>query len=369
MARRYAALPVDPTDTDPAWAGLTCAEQSLYVTLVRDSTMTQAGELGVTLRAWSLQSADRTPETVERDLRNLDDRGYVVVDWNRERLLVRGHIANDSSLGNPKHAGGCLASIGKVKSPLLRAAIVEDMERVEDDRIAPSQVKPFRDLQAVLAAAAIANPIANANGNRSATAQPVTCNPEPATCNPKPETSLRGADEPAPVVVETVPVSASVQHLDPFTGEVLDVDLFGTVNDKSAEDQGEATVGSLTGTYVTLYKDTHGGKRPSPDFIARTGKAIKQALDGGTATGPDIEAALRAQSLKPKCGPATLPGFIAEVTSTVAAVTPIDYKAAARQAQREREQAEQAASVAQLNAHLAGTAGIPSTPAMKELPR
>jgi hypothetical protein len=127
--RDYAALTVDGVD-DGDWCKLTSPAQALYTSFLRSPDLNRVGELPITPNAWSSLAADWTEPLVKSLLSELTKAKFVVVDLDRDRLMVRSYVRYDRTLTKWQHVTAVLTAANAVKSPILRRALAEELARI-----------------------------------------------------------------------------------------------------------------------------------------------------------------------------------------------------------------------------------------------
>lgn len=99
----------------------------LYVTILSDETLNQAGVVRVSMDVWA-DDAGMTTAEAEAALLELALRRFVVVD--RHELLVRTFIRNDGVAEQPNVLRNALAVATQVRSPILRRALAAELRRL-----------------------------------------------------------------------------------------------------------------------------------------------------------------------------------------------------------------------------------------------
>jgi hypothetical protein len=131
MARTEARIFVDIWDGDD-FIALGARPQRLYFFLTSQRDLTHCGALPLRPRRWA-EDLGETLGSIEGDLAALDKGRFVVIDFDRQELLVRTHIRNDRVWKQPNLLRSARASLAAVTSPRLRAAVAVELRRLRDD--------------------------------------------------------------------------------------------------------------------------------------------------------------------------------------------------------------------------------------------
>jgi hypothetical protein len=108
----------DETTKDARW---------LYVTILSDETLNQAGMVRLSIDLWA-DDAGMTAEETREALRELVDRRFVVVD--RHELLVRTFIRNDGVADQPNVLRNALELARQIRSPTIRRALAVELRKL-----------------------------------------------------------------------------------------------------------------------------------------------------------------------------------------------------------------------------------------------
>jgi hypothetical protein len=115
---------------DPDWRALEADAQLLYLLLLSQPSMNQAGVLPLQLRKWSGCVAGWTTATVDEALHELADARFVVLDEDTEEVLVRSFIRNDGSYKIPGVLKSALKFAAAVQSQAIRTALAAELGRL-----------------------------------------------------------------------------------------------------------------------------------------------------------------------------------------------------------------------------------------------
>lgn len=118
--------------TDPEFTALDAACQQLYCLLISYSTRDHAGVLPMTLKRWARCTAGASVESVRSSLATLSERGFVVVDFDTEEVLIRTFIRNDEVYKQPKVMISAMKSAVLVESMPIRWSLYEEVRRVPE---------------------------------------------------------------------------------------------------------------------------------------------------------------------------------------------------------------------------------------------
>jgi hypothetical protein len=129
MARTYGAI-ITAIWTNPEFCQLTIAAQHTYLMLVTQTDISPVGILSVTTRRWSNYAADSTVDALSMSLQSLIDGRFVVVDWDREELLVRSFVKWDGGYTNTKRLIAIQSAAKAVASPELRTVLAGELDRL-----------------------------------------------------------------------------------------------------------------------------------------------------------------------------------------------------------------------------------------------
>ncbi|MFG3338679.1 hypothetical protein [Glycomyces sp. NPDC048151] len=137
MARTEARIYADLWD-DADFLALEASAQRMYVYLLSQRDLTHCGSVALRVRRWA-DNLRAAVAAIEGDLAQLAKARFVVVDFEREELLVRTHIRNDRVYKQPNLLRAARSALAAVTSPLLRAALAVELVRLRDD---PAAVMP-----------------------------------------------------------------------------------------------------------------------------------------------------------------------------------------------------------------------------------
>jgi hypothetical protein len=130
MAREYGRI-LCGIWTDPQWRARSPLAQWLYFLLISQRAINTCGVLPLQVSKWARGSEAVTVADVETALAELSQHRYVVVDGDTEEVLVRSFIRNDGVAKHPNMLKNALRVARQVESPLLRAALAQELRRLD----------------------------------------------------------------------------------------------------------------------------------------------------------------------------------------------------------------------------------------------
>ncbi|WP_329131477.1 hypothetical protein OG552_10305 [Streptomyces sp. NBC_01476] len=140
MARGHGRI-LTPIWEDADFLALTQHEQRLYLFLISQPNLNHAGLLPMTLRRWARKSSDLTAVELEKHLLALATARFIVMDEDTEELLIRSFVRNDGVWKQPKVMGAMVSGAMEISSPLLRRALLDEMNRVPLDELSDEPMK------------------------------------------------------------------------------------------------------------------------------------------------------------------------------------------------------------------------------------
>lgn len=137
MARSHARIFTVIWD-DPDFLALSGLAQRCYMMLLSQPNLGHAGLLSTTFRRWTLLCADEDEERLRAAITELTERRFIVVDERTEELLVRSLIRNDGVWKQPKVLAVAITEAASIRSPRLRAAVAEELARIDCAELPPT---------------------------------------------------------------------------------------------------------------------------------------------------------------------------------------------------------------------------------------
>ncbi|RJO74147.1 hypothetical protein D5S18_18515 [Nocardia panacis] len=114
---------------DKDFRALPRTAQALYVQLVSQPNINNAGVVPLMLSKWAKGCDELTSDRIIADLAALIDGRFVVVDSDTEEVLVRSFIRNDGVLKQPNVLKNALRCAEAVESHAIREALAAELRR------------------------------------------------------------------------------------------------------------------------------------------------------------------------------------------------------------------------------------------------
>ncbi|MBO9555566.1 hypothetical protein [Cellulomonas sp.] len=196
---------------DPDFLALEPEPQRLYLFLLSQPDLTQAGLLPLRARRWAQKYAGGSADAVRAALGVLEAARFVVVDDDTEEVLVRTFVRNDGVYKQPKVMLRMREDAKLIESERLREAFAVELDRLPLDELSDEPGRggaPSVNAQVSGVVDALREDFGNPSGRVSeGYAVPPTCararSPYPQP--PTPETPTVSQDAPAAAVAETKP--------------------------------------------------------------------------------------------------------------------------------------------------------------------
>jgi len=118
---------------DPDFTNLTPGAQRLYMLLLSQRGINNAGMLPTQIRKWAKRSNHTSIADIETALNELTEARFVVSDDNTEETLVRSFIRNDGIVKQPNVLKNALRCAEAIESPALRAVLADELRRLGRD--------------------------------------------------------------------------------------------------------------------------------------------------------------------------------------------------------------------------------------------
>lgn len=129
MARSEARIAVAIWD-DEDFLDLTPDAQRMFMFLLSQRDLAHTGVLALRERRWSRKGHGLTVTHVVEALAELRDARFIVVDEEAEEVLIRSFIRHDKVYRQPNVLRAAADQLEAVSSPLVRAALAEELRRV-----------------------------------------------------------------------------------------------------------------------------------------------------------------------------------------------------------------------------------------------
>jgi hypothetical protein len=302
-------------------------EQRLYLFLISQPNLNHAGLLDLTLKRWARKALGLTVADLEERINALAKARFVVVDDGTEELLIRSFVRNDGVWRMPKVMGAMVSGALEISSPLLRRALLDEMDRVPLDELSNEPTKTTKGAGPSIRAQvsehistlrkAFGNPTPDptqgGSGTPSVTPSGTPSEP-PAEGPPKPSTHGRAATH---VRAAPTPAPAPTPNPSPVNPSATAADRFGGVPGAAAVvETGGAVPDRMTDAFLDRYARGNAyGRRQ----VRRT---IADALANGTDPDELWKALLRLGEISKPVSAGTLQFAFAEIRAA-SNVTPI----------------------------------------------
>jgi hypothetical protein len=130
MARNYAPIRTSIWDDDD-FRALSADAQLVYLMMISQSMITSVGLVPMALRRWANSTKGMTPKALSKALQELSDALYVVIDWDREELLVRSFVRWDGGYTNALRLKAIQREACAVASKPLAAVLAYELDRLD----------------------------------------------------------------------------------------------------------------------------------------------------------------------------------------------------------------------------------------------
>lgn len=125
---------------DRDWPKLTRNAQYAYQMLATQPDISWCGVLSYTPGRWAKYSVDGSREDLERDIQELEEHRFVVVDRDTEELLVRTYIKHARVLKQPQMVKAMLRQYRDIHSPVIRHYIYSQVSPEAQAKLEEPQV-------------------------------------------------------------------------------------------------------------------------------------------------------------------------------------------------------------------------------------
>lgn len=143
MARDYAQI-MTAIWNNKEFLALTEGEQRAYLLLVTQEDINAAGVLALRARRWGTFASDSSAERLNKSLRSLEAKRFIVVDWTSEELLVRSFIRWDRGYTNEKRKPVIIRSAEAVRSERIIRTLAAEFRRVNLEGLEHVDTEPHR---------------------------------------------------------------------------------------------------------------------------------------------------------------------------------------------------------------------------------
>lgn len=128
MARKFAQIQVSIW-TDEDFKSLPAVEQHMYFVLLSQPRMNLVGMIDYIPSRLAICVDEWTADDVERLIKGLEQRRYVIVDRDTHELILRSFVRRDGLLRSNTITKGAAADYAEVMSDKLRTAIDDELIR------------------------------------------------------------------------------------------------------------------------------------------------------------------------------------------------------------------------------------------------
>lgn len=133
MAREHARI-LSRIWTDELFCARSAMAQRLYLLMISQASVNNAGVLPLTIRRWAQKAPDTEPEDVETSLMELESTLFVIVDHDTEEVLIRSFMRNDGVAKQPKVLINACNVARQVESATIREQLAVELRRIGTDR-------------------------------------------------------------------------------------------------------------------------------------------------------------------------------------------------------------------------------------------
>lgn len=139
--RHFAMIPCDIHQWS-GWTDMTIEEQWLYYLLRRQEKVNAAGILELHISRWAAECGNAGRDVILRVLDDLATKGYVVVDFEQEELLLCWYITTDNIYKKPNPLTAAVNAIREVRSSGIKTALHNELKALDEANIAPLESVP-----------------------------------------------------------------------------------------------------------------------------------------------------------------------------------------------------------------------------------
>lgn len=116
--------------SDDDFCARTAGAQRLYMLMLSQPSINNAGVLPLTIRRWANKAPDTHAADVEKALQELVEHFYVVVDRDTEEVLVRSFMRNDGVWKQPRVLKNACGVALHVESQAIRTELAVEFRRI-----------------------------------------------------------------------------------------------------------------------------------------------------------------------------------------------------------------------------------------------
>jgi hypothetical protein len=126
MPRHFGMTSTSIWDDDD-FRDLTSEAQRAYLMLTSQSTITSVGIVPMTLKRWAGNTRGMTIKSLSKALQELSDALFIVVDWDREELLIRTFVKHDGGYKNSLRLKAIQGASKGLSNPLLGGILAHEL--------------------------------------------------------------------------------------------------------------------------------------------------------------------------------------------------------------------------------------------------
>lgn len=203
MARDYARI-MTSIWKNKEFRALTEQQQRAYLFLVTQPDISAAGVLPLRVRRWADCASTSAPDGLAQLFKELESGRFIVIDWDKEELLIRSFIRWDGGFNNPKRRPVIIRAAEEVESELIGQHVAMEFKRCgitqpppdgpsggEEVPIGPADDRASDSLSKIDRVDLDSEPFPQVNSlsdrastNHGRVPQPTTHNPQPTTLPP-----------------------------------------------------------------------------------------------------------------------------------------------------------------------------------------
>src|SRR5688500_18583462 len=104
--------------------------RDLWFFILGQEDLFKTGVIAIRMGRWS-ENLDLTRDELTVMLEKVAAARFFILDWDREELLVRTYIRNDEIYKKPNQLKAARSDLASVYSPMLKAEILVELERIK----------------------------------------------------------------------------------------------------------------------------------------------------------------------------------------------------------------------------------------------
>lgn len=150
MARSHGRIHTRIWDPDDDFVDLTPGGQRLYMFLLTQRDLNQAGLIALRPERWANMARDLTVEQVMQDLWDITEGRFVAVDETTQEVLIRTFIRGDGVWKQPNVMIRAGEDAGQITSPALREVFLAELDRLDLSELSDQPGKGLRSPQEIV---------------------------------------------------------------------------------------------------------------------------------------------------------------------------------------------------------------------------